>query len=458
MLAWAYSLLLVIARAIVTKHLANATSTWAKPKQQQSLRLSAPPPAHAHAAAADDDDESLEEIGVVRALKFVSPSGQERLFGDAAEANPAVLNVLDDSFFVRVCTRFDVGFGEAYLAGEIESPDLLRVLLFLVHLRDTTKRISKPQFSLSFSSAALTAISSVGRLTQLLNHWARRNSVDNTRQNIAEHYDLGNDFFRLFLDHETMAYSCALYDDEHQTLESAQANKIARLASLLQLRPKKTRTNRVLEVGNGWGALSVKLAQSGHSVTGLTLSLEQQRHVVARAEALHLDDRIETLLEDYRLHTPEQPYDGIVSCEMLEAVGHEFLPAFFEHMDRLLVTGGRLVLQVIITPDHRYERYRNLADFVQLYVFPGGLCPSFNAISAAIGGTKLVIEHVDNIGPHYAPTLHEWRNRFEANLDQVRALGFDERFIRIWRYYLIYCEAAFETRTMNLLHIVMRKH
>lgn len=432
---WLYSLVIALARGIVTRNLFNATAAWKKPARVVSRK----------AIAASEPDV----VGAVRALKISTPS-ESRVFGDASDPEPAILNVTDENFFVRVATRFDVGFGEAYLAGELESPDLLRVLIFLVHLRDTTRKLSKPQFD----SAVLATISSVGRLHQVLQHLMRRNSVSNTRQNIAEHYDLGNEFYSLFLDSRTMAYSCALWDEQHNTLELAQANKIARLASLLSLQEP----GRVLEVGNGWGGLSLHLAKSGHHVTGLTLSSEQQRHVDQLVRAHGVDDRVETLLADYRLHEPDELYDGIVSCEMLEAVGHEFLPAFFENMNRMLATGGRLVLQVIITPDPRYERYKRLADFIQLYVFPGGHCPSMNAIAAALEGTDLVIEHVHNIGPHYAPTLKAWRDRFEAQLDQVRAQGFDERFIRLWRYYLIYCEAAFVTETMNVLHIVMRKH
>jgi cyclopropane-fatty-acyl-phospholipid synthase len=262
-----------------------------------------------------------------------------------------------------------------------------------------------------------------------------------------------------------MAYSCAVYDAQHSTLEAAQVHKFDRLHRLLQLDEKSSadddqRRKRVLEVGNGWGSLSIAMAQAGHDVTGLTLSSEQQRHVQARAEALGLTDRLQTLLQDYRLHKcpDEAGYDGIVSCEMLEAVGHEFLPAFFQQMERLLKPGGRLVLQVIVTPDHRYERYRRHADFVQLYVFPGGLCPSLGAISEAMRGTQLAIEHIDSIGPHYARTLHEWRDRFESKLGEVRALGFDEQFVRMWRYYFVYCEAAFETRTMNAVQVAIRKH
>lgn len=440
--AWLYSLVVALARGIVTRHLFNATAAWKKP----SSVTHQPRKALTNTTAVHVDDA----VGAVRALKISTPS-ESRVFGDANDPTPAILNVTDENFFVRVATRFDVGFGEAYLAGELDSPDLLRVLIFLVHLRDTTRKLSKPQFD----SAVLATISSVGRLHQVLQHLMRRNSLSNTRNNIAEHYDLGNSFYKLFLDKATMAYSCALWDEQHNTLELAQANKIARLASLLQLK----QPGRVLEVGNGWGGLSLHLSKTcGHHVTGLTLSSEQQRHVDELVRAEGVDDRVETLLADYRLHEPDELYDGIVSCEMLEAVGHEYLPAFFENMNRMLATGGRLVLQVIITPDPRYERYKRLADFVQLYVFPGGHCPSMNAIAAALEGTDLVIEHVHNIGPHYAPTLKAWRDRFEAQLDEVRAQGFDERFIRLWRYYLIYCEAAFVTETMNVLHIVMRKH
>jgi cyclopropane-fatty-acyl-phospholipid synthase len=376
----------------------------------------------------------------------------------------AELQVLDDNFFVRIATRADVGFAEAYIAGEIDSPDMLHVLKYLIFLRDSTAARLKQRSSIGAdlqlvaSTAALGVLSTVGRTASHLYHWSRRNSTANTRSNIAAHYDLGNDFFRLFLDPQTMAYSCAVFDEQHNTLETAQVNKFDRLQRLLNDKSDSGASKRVLEVGNGWGTLSLMLAQAGHSVTGLTLSSEQQRHVQERASALGVEDRVQTLLQDYRLHTDEVGYDGIVSCEMLEAVGHEFLPAFFRQMEKLLKPGGRLALQVIVTPDHRYERYRRHADFIQLYVFPGGLCPSVGAISQAIQGTQLAIEQIDSIGPDYARTLREWRERFEQQLEQVRALGFDEAFVRMWRYYLMYCEAAFETRTMNVVQIAMRKH
>jgi cyclopropane-fatty-acyl-phospholipid synthase len=375
----------------------------------------------------------------------------------------AELRVRDDDFFVRVASRADVGFAEAYIAGEIDSPDMLQVLKYMIALRDSTAARLKQRESLGAdwrlvaSTAALGVLSTVGRATSYVyHHWSRRNSTANTRANIHAHYDLGNDFFRLFLDGETMAYSCAAFDEQHNTLETAQVNKFERLHRLLQL--DRHERKRVLEVGNGWGTLSILIAQAGHAVTGLTLSSEQQRFVRDRAKALGLEDRVQTLLQDYRMHVDDAGYDGIVSCEMLEAVGHEFLPAFFRRMEALLKPGGRLVLQVIVTPDHRYERYRRHADFIQLYVFPGGLCPSLGAISEAMQGTQLAIEQIDSIGPDYARTLREWRERFEQQLSQVRALGFDESFVRLWRYYLMYCEAAFETRTMNVVQIAMRKH
>jgi cyclopropane-fatty-acyl-phospholipid synthase len=285
-----------------------------------------------------------------------------------------------------------------------------------------------------------------------LRHVARDNSHFGSRRNIREHYDLSNDFFGLFLD-EAMNYSCGIYRTDEDTLEQAQRNK-------LQAVIRKARIgagDHVLEIGCGWGAFALEAArETGCRVTGITISKEQYELARQRVAQAGLQDRVTILLRDYR-HV-DGVFDRIVSIEMLEAVGHRYFGDFFRCCEKLLTADGIAVLQTITVPDHRYDEYRKGSDWIQKHIFPGGHLPSLGALCDAMArNSHLVVEHLENIGIHYARTLREWRHRFEKNLDGVAQLGFDRTFQRKWLYYLSFCEAAFETRSLGNLQMVLSR-
>jgi cyclopropane-fatty-acyl-phospholipid synthase len=260
------------------------------------------------------------------------------------------------------------------------------------------------------------------------------------RRNIAYHYDLGNDLFALMLD-ETMTYSCAVFEHDDEPLADAQRRKYRRICERLRLEPG----DRVLEIGCGWGGFAqLAAAEYACSVTGLTISAAQA--AFARERTAGLDVRI--LEQDYREH--RGTYTKIASIEMLEAIGDRQFGAYFETIDKLLEPNGIACVQTILVPDDRWHRYRKTPDWIERYVFPGCLIPSLGALAqAAAGSSRLMIHEVDEIGVHYAQTLCRWRRRFHENIDQVRRLGYDERFERTWDFYLAFCEAAFRTRVLG---------
>jgi cyclopropane-fatty-acyl-phospholipid synthase len=291
-------------------------------------------------------------------------------------------------------------------------------------------------------------------LTQLprtLLHRSRRNTVSGSRRNIAAHYDIGNDLYRLFLD-ETMTYSSAVFESPDQSLAEAQRNKYRLMAEGAGLRAGM----HVLEIGSGWGGFAIYAAgEIGCRVTSVTISKAQRDLAVERVRAAGLQDLVEIQLRDYREIVGT--YDAIVSIEMLEAVGHEYYKAFFEACDRALKPGGRLSLQTIAYPDVAYDRQRRGANWVQLYIFPGGLLPSLSVIERSLHRTRLLVSGVTDIAPSYMRTLKEWRSRFMGNLDAVRGQGFDERFIRMWEYYLAISEAGFATGLTQDFQLVLEK-
>jgi cyclopropane-fatty-acyl-phospholipid synthase len=288
-------------------------------------------------------------------------------------------------------------------------------------------------------------------LQRSLLHRARRNTVTGSRRNIVAHYDLGNDFYRLFLD-ETMTYSSAVFASAGQSLADAQRNKYAAIAERASLHGG----DHVLEIGTGWGGFALYAAgELGCRVTSITISPAQHQLATERIRAAGLADRVDIELRDYR--EIEGSYDAIVSIEMLEAVGAEFFATFFEACDRALRPGGRMSLQTIAFPDVAYAPQRRGANWIQTYIFPGGLLPSLAEIERSLHRTNLLVRRVDDIAPHYVRTLQEWRSTFMARLDAVRALGFDERFIRMWDYYLSISEAGFATGVTQDLQIVLEK-
>ncbi len=361
-------------------------------------------------------------------LEVRLPGGTERRFG----SGPAVsMSIHDRRFFRRLATRGKLGVGESYTAGEWDSDDL--VGLFELLLRN--------------ASAAAARHARVRRLLEARPRLNRRNGLPGARRNISYHYDLGNDFFELMLD-ETMTYSCAVFDRPDESLSDAQRRKYQRICKHLRLEAD----DRVLEIGCGWGGFASFAAREyGCSVTGLTISAEQAS--LARERTAGLDVRI--LDEDYRLH--EGSYTKVASIEMLEAIGEKQFPTYFKTIDRLLKPGGIACIQTILVPDERWNRYRKAPDWIERYIFPGCLIPSLGALTQAMSGSRLMVHEVDEIGFHYAETLRRWRASFHERIDQVRALGYDQRFERTWDFYLAFCEAAFRTRALRDVHLTLTR-
>jgi cyclopropane-fatty-acyl-phospholipid synthase len=277
----------------------------------------------------------------------------------------------------------------------------------------------------------------------------RKNSKTRSRKNISEHYDLSNDFFSLMLD-ETMMYSAALFEDPHTSLYDAQVRKMDHLAKKLNLKEGM----RVLEIGSGWGSMATHLASRyGVYVTTLTLSIEQLNHAKERFKAHDVEDRIDILLQDYR--DAKGKFDAIISIEMFEAVGREYFDIFFKKCESLLSPHGVMAMQIITMPDHRYDAYCKSTDFIQKYIFPGGHLPSVAKLKEVTQDhTRLSLQHLETFGQDYATTLNVWSKNFHQKLEHVSKLGFDGYFIRMWQMYLAYCEAAFRTRSIDLVQVV----
>ncbi|MEN6474001.1 MAG: DUF1365 family protein [Syntrophaceae bacterium] len=373
-------------------------------------------------------------------LEVVLPDGSRRSYGkpDTATGRGRML-VNDYGFFNRVAYGGEIGLGEAYMEGLWDSDDLVGLLKFVIANRDALQQ----------GNLILSALS---RARDFRLHRKRANTLSGSRLNIAAHYDLGNDFYQLFLD-ESMTYSCALFRTPDDSLEQAQLNKLKSVIAKARI----TSNDHVLEIGCGWGGFAIEAVQStGCRLTGITLSREQCEYARARVRQLGLESRIEILLEDYR--TVQGSYDKIVSIEMLEAVGHENLGCFFDNCDRLLKPDGLVAIQVITLPDARYETHRRENSWTQKHIFPGGVVPSLTALCQAMTeSSRLQVEHIENIGIHYAETLKRWRQRLLSSNDALTAMGFDRTFRRTWEYYFSLCEAQFAMRALNDLQIVLTR-
>lgn len=361
-------------------------------------------------------------------------------FGDLSQiALAGHVRVLSPKFYHRILTDGVLGAAEAYLEGEWisdELTDVFRVLLQNEHV------IAKFSSSLTWLS----------NLRNRLHHFRNRNSREGSRRNIHEHYDLGNNFFSLFLD-PTMMYSSAIFTDEQSSLEEASLEKVDRACRQLQLQP----TDHLIEIGTGWGTLAIHAASRyGCRVTTTTISDEQFRMATQRVADAGLSDSVTVLKRDYRDLTGE--FDKLVSIEMIEAVGRRYLPGYFDKCSQLLKNDGAMLIQAIILPEQRYAGYEESVDFIQKYIFPGGFLPSISMMQQFVTEkTNLRMLALDDFGMHYARTLRLWNERFHEQLDAVRSLGFDDRFIRMWRYYLCYCEAAFLERAIGLVQVLWAK-
>jgi cyclopropane-fatty-acyl-phospholipid synthase len=283
-------------------------------------------------------------------------------------------------------------------------------------------------------------------------HSLRRNTRDGSRRNIAAHYDLGNDFFKLFLD-ENLMYSSAIYESPDESLEVASTRKLDRICQKLQL----SADTRVVEIGTGWGGFALHAARTtGCHVTTATISREQYQLATARIAAAGLQDRVKVLLTDYRELTGQ--YDRLVSIEMIEAIGHQYLDTYFRKVSSLLQHDGMALIQAITIEDHRYQQALRSVDFIKRYIFPGSFIPSISAmLKSATGVSDLKLFNLEDIGPSYALTLREWRRRFMAQHDQVRSMGYPERFVRMWEFYLAYCEGGFIERSTGDVQMLLVK-
>ena len=353
------------------------------------------------------------------------------------------LTVNRPDFYVDVLFDGSLGAARSWFDRGWDSDDivsLLRLMVRNIELLDTVEG----------------GFAAVGQLAARVRHALRRNSRRGARENIVAHYDLGNDFFARFLD-PSMTYSCALFDKADSSLEDAQVSKLDRICVLLEL----SQDDHILEIGTGWGSFALHAAgEYGCKVTTTTISQEQAKLARQRIEDAGLSERVTVLLEDYR-DLPgrmSQSFDKLVSIEMVEAVGHKFLPTFFETCSSLLHDEGVMALQAITMPNQRYEHYLKTSDFIQQHIFPGSCCPSLNALCGAVAqATDMRISRVEDIGAHYAPTLRLWRESLESQWAQMRESGFDDRFLRMWQYYFAYCEAGFAERYTGNVHMVLEK-
>ncbi|MGB5592049.1 MAG: cyclopropane-fatty-acyl-phospholipid synthase family protein, partial [Gammaproteobacteria bacterium] len=401
----------------------------------KSIAISSP-----RALAGTPKPSSLDGLGrrlVLKRLKGLSRGrlvlndGDETLeFGQtAASADLTVhANVIDRRFYGDIAFGGALGAGESYMQGYWSCDDLTGLIRILLRNRDVLDGMDS---GLSHLTVPL----------QKMFHWVNRNTRSGSQRNIAAHYDLGNDFFRLWLD-PTMMYSAAIFERADMSLHQASTAKLDRICRKLELQPG----DHVVEIGTGWGGFALHAAANyGCEVTTTTISREQFELASERVAQAGLSDRIHLLLEDYR--DLNGRYDKLVSIEMIEAVGHQYLDTYFEKCSRLLKDDGAMLLQAITIQDQRYTQALKSVDFIKRYIFPGSFIPSVTAIAGSVArSTDMKMFHMEDIGPHYATTLRRWRERFFDRIEDVRGQGYPEEFVRMWDYYLCYCEGGFLER------------
>ncbi|CAN1279159.1 Tuberculostearic acid methyltransferase UfaA1 [Linum perenne] len=369
----------------------------------------------------------------------------------------AVLRIHSPQFYWKIMTQADLGLADAYINGDFSFVDkddgLLNFFMLLILNRDSNKAASELSKRRGWWTPMLFT-ASIASAKFFLHHVSRQNTLTQARRNISRHYDLSNDLFSLFLD-DTMTYSCAVFKSEEEDLRAAQMRKI----SLLIEKAKISKGQKVLEIGCGWGTLAIEVVRrTGCKYTGITLSEEQLKYAEMKVKEAGLQDRIKFILCDYRQLSKHYKFDRIISCEMIEAVGHEFMEDFFGCCESALAENGLLVLQFISIPEERYDEYRRSSDFIKEYIFPGGCLPSLARITTAMAAaSRLCVEQVENIGIHYYKTLRCWRTNFLNKSDQIMGLGFDEKFIRTWEYYFDYCAAGFKTHTLGTYQVVFSR-
>ncbi len=372
-------------------------------------------------------------------LRLRMPDGSLHNIGEAGEFD-VDLSIHSPRFFLRVATAADIGIGESYMAGEWSSSDLAQLIHAFIRNRE---------------HLSIDSVGSLGFPLRVLNwvlHLLQRNTQSGSEKNIHAHYDLGNEFYEKFLD-RTMAYSSAIFESPEHSLEEAQLYKYRTVCESLDLSP----ADHLLEIGTGWGGLAMYAAQEfGCKVTSITISQAQYDGARERVKAAGLEGQVDVQYVDYR--NVEGRFSKIVSIEMLEAVGQEYWDSFFSKIDSVLAGDGRALIQVICVQDLRFASYGRASDWIRKYVFPGSRLPSVYELYRSVRRTSfLEVGELREIGPHYARTLREWRDRFHKSLDSVRAQGFDESFIRMWDFYLASCEASFESGWNRDVHLVLER-
>ena len=372
---------------------------------------------------------------------ILEEDGRERRFGRPSDRVPWTGRVAihDPAFYARAVLGGTIGICESYMDGDWDADDLATVGRILLSNQAVFHGFDRGPDWLK-------------RPVHLLGHRLRRNSHGNSRRNISEHYDLGNDFFERFLD-PTLTYSAGIFERPEATMEEASIAKYERICRKLSLRPE----HHVLEIGTGWGGFALHAAgKFGCRVTSTTISEQQHARARERIRAAGLDGRVTLLLDDYRNLTGR--FDRCVSIEMIEAVGHQYLEGYFRVACDRLTPEGLFCLQAITVADQRFEHHKRSVDFIKRYIFPGGCLPSIHAIlDACIRKTDFQMVHLEDITPHYAETLSRWRERLRKNWDEIRRLGYEERFLRLWEYYLCNCQAAFAERYVSDVQIVLAR-
>lgn len=400
-----------------------------------SVTTAAPP-----AAASPFRRALLQRLALLREGELILRDGGEQWsFGSAGSGPRAVVEVHDPRAYGQIALGGSVGVAEAYMEGWWSADDLVALVRLFVLNRDVLDAME--------GGWARWA----GLLLKAWHAW-RRNTLRGSRQNIAAHYDLGNELFRLFLDQRLM-YSAAIFVEAGERLERASERKLARICQKLDLAPGQ----RLIEIGTGWGGFALYAARHhGVHVTTTTLSREQYDWTRQQVAEAGLGDRIEVLQRDYR--ALEGRFDRLVSIEMIEAIGHQYLPQYFATVSRLLTDDGLALIQAITIEEQRYRRALHEVDFIKRYIFPGSFIPSVSAMLNALPEhSDLRLLHLEDIGPSYALTLREWRRRFLDRVEDVRALGYSERFVRMWDYYLAYCEGGFLERSIGDVQMLLAK-
>jgi cyclopropane-fatty-acyl-phospholipid synthase len=372
-------------------------------------------------------------------LKMVLPDGNIREFGNKSDSLHAEIQILDWSVFKQVLSHGDIGFAESYIRGEWNTPDLKAILELAIRNRTILEKAIYGSW--------------YGSILYRIRHWLRDNTKTGSRKNIHAHYDLGNAFYTLWLD-PTMSYSSAWFSEgEKQSLADAQRAKISRILQSLDTKAG----DHILEIGCGWGGVMEEALRSNTAITGLTLSTEQKAFAEDRLKKVQSQVEhskpFEVRLQDYR--DCQEQFEGIASVEMFEAVGEKHWPEYFQTIAKCLKPGGKACIQTIVIAEELFERYRHNTDFIQQYVFPGGMLPSRTSFKESAAKAGLQIEGEFAFGADYAKTLCLWRDNFNQKLAEVHSLGFDEAFIRLWNFYLMYCAAGFAERNIDVVQFTL---